>query len=208
MATRRQLAERRLFNQFSKSTDMKTLISILLDYVEYTDDIIESVLLERFKDTSEGVWLDIVAEIVGIYNRPAEETDPATMFTYRDLSQTKIDSVLGYGNLVDPTDGGKYRSLYGNVLDTNLTDTDFLVLVNAKIAANNAGPSIPAIYDYIELGFGAECDDIQTDIGFVEIYLKQTTAPYLTDFDRRTLVQYAPVQSGTRLVIRNWQTMP
>lgn len=202
--SRRDLAEKRLFDQFSTSVRMKELIGVLLDYVEQTDDVIADLFLRRYKDAAEGVWLDIAAEIVGIFYRPGNEYIPEDMFTYRSLSDPQFDSGLGYGSIGDSNLGGRYRSIYGNFTDGTIADSYFLSIINAKIAANKSGSSIPELWDYIYNGFGARTT-LTDEVGVVYVELKNE-APFLTDFERRALVQYAPVQQGTRIKITNWQT--
>lgn len=201
--TREQLVKMRLYSQFYDAERLKELIGILREYVEEIDDIIADVALKRFKDTSEGVWLDWVAEIIGIFTRPAAEYPNEEMFSYRSLSDPVTSVTQGYGTIYDPSTGGRYHSIYGNQIpDEYMNDSDFLATINAKIAANFAESSIPGIWDYIYYGFGTRVDII-TSIGRVDIYFR-VGEPVLSDFDRRILIQFAPVLTGCKIVLMNW----
>lgn len=202
--TRSQLVEQRLYNQFTEAERLQELIAVLREYVEEIDDIIEDIALRRFKDTAEGVWLDWVAEIIGIFSRPAEEYGNEELFTYRSLSDPILYSTLqGFGTVGGST-GGRYRSLKGNPIpDTLINDADFLADINAKVAANFADSSLPGIWDYIYKGFGIKTDVVSTETGQVKITLRPTE-PLLSPFDRRILIDHAPVLTGCIIYIENW----
>lgn len=202
--TRQQLIDKRLFDQFATSTTLKELISIFREYVEETDAIFESLALERFMDTAQGVWLDDVAEIVGVFDRPDNELMIEEMFTFRSVSDPDvINAALGYSTLSDPSSGGVYRSLYGNSDGTVANDEALLKSIKAKVYATNRSGSIPDLWDFIFDAFETRTK-ITTDVGqvYIELY---DEAPFLSDFDRRLIVAYAPVVPGTTVTITNWQ---
>ena len=147
MGERYDLTRERLFNQFKKSPDILDLIDVVLEYIEETDGIIEDIALRRFKDTGEGVWLDIVGEIVGM-PRPHDEVPDDEIFTYRSVTWPNNPS-KGYSSHPPPFTGGKYQSIFGLPTDVLVDDTTYLRYIDAKCLVTYAGPSIPEIWDFI-----------------------------------------------------------
>lgn len=201
--TRKEIQDDRLYSQFATSERLIEFLDIIREAVEETDDMIEQTFLYRFKDTAYGVWLDWVAEIIGVFSRPNAEYQPEDMFSYRSLSDPQFSSSKGYGTMFNMTTGGRYRSLYGNKIPgVFLDDKAFLTVINTKIAANTSGSDIPSIWDYVYKGFGVKVD-IDSSVGLVEVYFRPEERK-LTDFERRILVEYAPVLMGCKIVLRNW----
>lgn len=208
--SRELLQERRLFNQFKKAEDLQQLMTWIREGYEEIDDILEDLFLRRFKDTAEGVWLDGVAEIVGITPRPQEEYEPDVMFTYRsevagDQQYDTAAEKQGYSSISDTTLGGRYRSIYGNTIaDTSMSDENFLVLIEAKCRANRSGGSVPEIYDFIYYGFSVRTNiSTATRKGIINIEIRAGERS-LSDFERRMIEEYAPLNAGDHIVLTNW----
>lgn len=188
----------RLLNQFADATDVKELLKAIFNRVAEADTLLEGLLLNRWIDTAEGVWLDILGDIVGV-DRPVGEVDPTIIFTYRAVSDVN-DPDKGYGTLPQTNLVGRYSSVNGLPTGQPATDDVYRQLIKAKIATTNSNVAFPDIYNFIYQTFEITAHLSSPYVGRVEVVIDE----YLSNAERRFLVNYAPVAAGVEIEIVNW----
>lgn len=186
----------RLLDQFKVSTRLKSLLDVINNRFDDGDELLEYLQYYRFLDTASGVWLDIIGRIVGLL-RPFDEQDDS-IFTYKSVGDPD-DTTLAYSNVLGTT-GGAYQSLDGLPTTDYILDPEYRLLLKAKIFSSYAAPTIRNIYLFVKNTFGIESTVTVPTPGTVEVEIAST----LTNYERRTLVQYAPVAAGYEIAITNW----
>jgi len=191
-------ALQRLLNQFSDSVRLKELLEVIFNRVAEVDSLLEDLLLSRWIDTAEGVWLDVVGDVVGV-ERPFAEVDPSIIFTYKSISDPN-DPNKGYGTLPQTNLVGLYSAINGLLLDTPASDEDYRKRIKAKAATTGTNVAYPDIYTFVTNTFAITCQLSSPYVGRVEIEIND----YLNNQDRRFLIEYAPVSAGIEVEIMNW----
>ena len=186
----------RLLDQFRVSTNLKALLDVINERFDDSDALLEYLQYYRFLDTSSGVWLDTIGDIVGI-PRPYDQIDDG-IFTYKSAGGPD-DADLAYSSVAGST-GGKYQSISGLETGDLIGDTEYRTLIKAKIFSTFAKPTIPNIFKFVVLTFSVGCTVTVPTPGQIEVELTDA----LTYFQRRMLVKYAPVASGYTINITNW----
>ena len=191
-------ALQRLLNQFDSSTKLKDLLRAIFNRIAEVDSLLEDLLLKRWIDTAEGVWLDIVGDVVGA-DRPFGEVDPAIIFTYKAIADPN-DSDKGYGTLPQTNLVGLYSTIGGLLTDEPATDEVYRKRIKAKAITTNSNVAYPDIYRFITETFEITAQLSSPYVGRVEVEIND----YLTNSDRNFLIQYAPVSAGIEIEIINW----
>jgi predicted DNA-binding transcriptional regulator AlpA len=195
-------ALQRLLNQFEDAEDMIELFRAIFNRIAEADALLEGLLLNRWLDTAEGVWLDIIGAIVGV-PRPAGEVDPSIIFTYR--AETDVsDPNKGYGTLPQVNAVGLYNSLFGLSTNEPASDDEYRQRIRAKVAVTGAGVSYPDIYRFIRDTFEVEPHLSSPYVGRVEVELEE----WISNRNRLFLVESAPVSAGVEIEITNWPVLP
>jgi len=198
MGERTQKALSRLLNQFKESNNLVKFFTAFLNRMEDSDLILEKLATLRFKDNATGVWQDIIGDIVGLYPRPAQFVDDNTIFTYRKIGDPN-DPTKGY-SAIGFQDGGHYQSLYGIPNGSYITDTDYLIYINAKVLATYSIGTINDIYNVIKEAFGIDTLVTVPRPGNIDIELLSS----LTYRERTMLLALIPVVGCFNARIINW----
>lgn len=90
-------AQARVLNQFRGSPNLLALLEAVFDRIDNIEEIFESLRDERDIDNSEGVWLDIVGDIVGL-ERPHFEQDYSTIFAFKGDEDDVDDPFKGFAD--------------------------------------------------------------------------------------------------------------
>lgn len=196
MSVKGDKLQSRTMNQFRVTQRLIDLLDVINNRFDDTDNIYEYLLYNRFLDTALGVWLDIIGVIVGIPQRPYE--DQANILTFKSVGDVD-DPTKGYSLLSNP-EGGAYAGLNGLPSSNLIDDETFRQIIKAKIFATYAFPNIPNIYLFIKSAFDVESIVRVPENGEITVELVSTLSVY----ERRLLVQYAPVASGNNITIINW----
>lgn len=196
MSAKGDKLQSRTMNQFKVTKRLIDLLSVINNRFDDTDNIYEYLLYNRFLDTALGIWLDIIGVLVGIPQRPYE--DQTNIFTFKSVGAAD-DPTRGYGLLANP-EGGAYAGLNGLPSNNLIDDETFRQIIKAKIFATYAFPNIPNIYLFIKSAFDVESIVRVPENGEITVELVSTLSVY----ERRLLVQYAPVASGNNITITNW----
>lgn len=192
----------RLLNQFEDAEDMIEMFRAIFNRIAEADALLEGLLLNRWLDTAEGVWLDIIGAIVGV-PRPVGEVDPSIIFTYR--AETDVnDPNKGYGTLPQVNEVGLYNSIYGLSTNEPASDDEYRQRIRAKVAVTGAGVAYPDIYRFIRNTFGVEPHLSSPYVGRVEVELEE----WISNRNRLFLVESAPVSAAIEIEITNWPTLP
>jgi hypothetical protein len=189
----------RLPNQFQDSTNLKALIKAFADAVGEGNDVLEYLLLQTV-DVAEGVWLDEIGEIIGV-PRPSQTLTDNDLFAYSSFADFPGVSTRGFSDISDPH-GGYYLGLDDNgdpyaPTGVPVSDTDYRVLIHAKVNATHSEDSIPSIYSWIYNTFGAT--SYVYDVAPCEVAIELDN--YLTFYERWVLLKMAPIAAGIRIWI-------
>jgi Protein of unknown function (DUF2612) len=190
----------RLLNQWKDCPNWELFLTTIADY--FADYIAAVVALQTstWRDTSEGVWLDRVGEIVGVI-RPMEE-EVVRVFRCRGEGDPDYDPLHGFGDPSDPAVGGFLWGPNGIPKEGNevASDETYGYFIDAKVAATNADASIPGLAKYVKNAFGVDC--------IITVPApRQTECELLDSVDlrqHRYIEHFAPNVAGTSFRITNW----
>lgn len=197
MSVKGEKMKSRLLDQFQVSTKLKALLDVINARFDDSDAVLDYLLYYRFLDTASGVWLDVIGVILGVFPRPFEEQSD-NIFTYKGVGDLD-DATLAFADVTQTT-GGSYQSINGLQTTTPVDDDTYRALLKAKIFSSYVEPTIPNVYLFIKRAFGIESTVTVPTPGTVEIEIASALTPY----QRRLLVQYAPVGAGYGVAITNW----
>lgn len=187
----------RLPNQFEDSSNLRDLIDLCAAQIAEGNTILEYLRDSTTLDLAVGVWLDEIGEIVGV-SRGAPQVVDAEIFTYRGESAPELPA-LGFLDPIGVT-GGRYVGIDGLPDGALLDDTDYRLLIRAKIASTYSGDSIPEMWAWIDLVFGVDADVYTSGPAEVGIDLPV----YMTHTQRRLLEKYIPRAAGIGVGILSW----
>jgi hypothetical protein len=193
-----ETAKSRILSQFSDSQRFQELLEVLLGPIDDLELVIGQLETLLCLETSEGIWLDVLGEIVGVA-RPNLVVPPELLFTYKDIGAPD-NPLQGFGGIPPGTTFGLYDSLYGLEQDIPAEDPQYRDLIRAKAASTFSSPSLPSIYQFIRSTFNVECHLTEPYAGKVDV----TIDTYLSSKDRADLVNNAPVAAGIAIEITNW----
>ena len=84
-----------MLKQFRSSTNWQKLFTAIAERFDNQLDVIESLRDYRGLETAEGVWLDIIGDILGC-PRPNAEQPYSTIFAFKDAEEDLDDSFKGF----------------------------------------------------------------------------------------------------------------
>ncbi len=87
-------AQTRILDQFKDRPKMLAMLEAIFDRVDNIEDVLIYLRDYRGLETAEGVWLDIIGDIVGI-ERPPLEQGYATIFAFKDTEDDLDDPHKG-----------------------------------------------------------------------------------------------------------------
>lgn len=136
----------RLAYQFIDSTKFRDFLSAFLQEFENLNISGLQLLNERYLDTSVGVQLDGIGEIVGLA-RPFKDTADLGLFGF------SADTLaVGFGTLDDPEIGGNFYSLGS---DKQLIGDDlYRLLIRAQIIQNQSNMTVNETTKLLSFMFG------------------------------------------------------
>lgn len=197
------VALERLLNQFEDADEsIIEIFRAIFNRIAEVDALLEGLLLYRWLDTAEGVWLDVIGTIVGI-SRPAESVSPSIIFTYKSIGDPN-DPNKGYGTLPQTNSVGLYNSVFGLSTNQPANDDEYRQRIKAKVAVTGVGVAYPDIYRFIRNTFNVEPHLSSPYTGRVEIELDS----WISNQDRFFLIESVPVSAGIEIEIMNWPTPP
>ena len=136
----------RLAYQFSDSEKFKGFLSSFLAEYEELNVSGLQLLNERYLDTSAGVQLDGIGEIVGL-PRPEKDVDIAGIFGFIDDPTS-----LGFGSILDLDIGGNFWD--GISQSVLIGDDLYRLLIRAKIIKNQTAMTVDDTIRLISFTFG------------------------------------------------------
>lgn len=125
---------KRLAYQFTNSEKFKDFIESFLKEFSELYDSEQQLLDERYLNTSVGVQLDGIGEIVGL-SRPRKEIDVAGLFGFLD-----DPSALGFGDINNANVGGNFYDFGENT--ALIGDDLYRILIRAKIILNQTSMTV------------------------------------------------------------------
>lgn len=146
-----ELAISRLATQFRESTNLINYIKALLSEADTLEAVFQSLLNDRWIDTAVGIQLDILGSIVG---QSRIIIDASNVFYFGFLGDP---TSVGFGNLDDPTEGGRLRSI-DEITTGNraLTDDEYRLFIKARAIKNSIIPTIQNTINFFKFLFEVE----------------------------------------------------
>jgi hypothetical protein len=192
MATLTEIALSRLLNQFSDAQKLVELFIRILNRFEDSNNILEYLLTKRFLDTAEGVWLDVIGDIIGI-PRPYEPIEDDEIFTFKSIGQAD-DPDKGWGTITSSTIGGKFQTIEGITTDQLASDDVYLNNIKAKAYVTFTKGTVHDVWGLVNFVYPTLTDITVTipKIGEVKI----ETTPTLQAYERRVIRNLSPVVAG------------
>jgi len=195
-------AKERVLVQFSSSSRFLLLLEAMYNRLEDTQALIEYLRDNLSVDTAEGVWLDILGDIVGV-ERPYLGINPANTFTFKWSGQVD-DPSKGFYSAGPPETGGYLETTEGalNPDDPTAKETDenYRKLIKAKAIATGEIGTFADIYTYLKDGFGVRSVLSSDTVGEIKIELLD----FLSMGERAHIKQYGPRLAGVRIEFINW----
>ena len=175
----------RLAFQFKDSTNLKEMLSAHLTDFDSISLSYDELLSDRNLDTSQGVQLDGIGEIVGLA-RPSSTTDTIGAFGFNGDNTSQ-----GFGTLLDSDVGGNFVSL--DATAQPIGDDLYRTLIKVKIQANKTAMTNEDVIEMISFAL---------DGASVRYILPTTTKPsyeigrILTSFEILIILPLIPVLIG------------
>jgi hypothetical protein len=198
MGARANKALSRVYSEFINSQRYIELIRTVTARIEDSDAILEYLSTMRWVDTAEGIWLDMVGEIIGIPRFYEEFTGP--FFEYKDAYPGVDDSTKAYGDAYpnpDPAAGGPYQSISGMITDVLQDDDAYRKWIKAKATATGSAGNPDDIYLFIKTAMDIETNVYAGDVRTVYI---NPVSP-LSSWKESKIREWAPINSGIDLWI-------
>jgi len=196
-----EILEGRILNQFSESTNLLALLEAIYTQLQDTQDMLEALRDDRYIDTAEGVWLDVLGDIVGL-PRPYADEDPDYIFTAK-LTGEPDDPNKGCYLAGPPATGGYIQTWAGiNVVadpTTLVSDVEYRKQIKAKAVANHRDGIISDFFTFLKDGFDVD-STITEQIGLISVELED----YLSEKERRFAEEYGPRSAGVKVDFINW----
>lgn len=128
-----EIAIGRLVTQFKEAKNLISYIRNIISESQELENVFHDILDKRWIDTSEGIQLDILGEIVG---QPRILID-GNIFTYFGFDTNPSSD--SFGTLSDSSIGSSFASI-GTVLIGNrsLSDDEYRLFIRAKIIKNKS----------------------------------------------------------------------
>ena len=147
----RDLAESRMASEFSGSINLIGYIRALITESDNLEQVFQDLLYKRSIDTAFGVQLDILGSLIG-QSRELIDADLVGYFSYQGVVEG-----LGFGDLNDPSVGGRYISLNEPTSGTRvLSDDEYRVFLRARTIKNSTRSTVNEILDMIVFVLDAE----------------------------------------------------
>lgn len=156
----------RLFYFFKDDPHTVSLLTVLADPIQDTQDVMAFIMGADSIDDAEGEQLEQIASWIGVVRPPAQET---RIFTLRKLGFTgDLENHTGFEDTSDTIELGGYMvSLDGLESQTNpgsmMPDADFRKLIKQKAAVFRSKMTDTNLFNYL-IAFGSRCkidDDTQ-----------------------------------------------
>jgi len=136
----------RLAYQFETSENFKGFLTSFLTEFQELEISGLQLLNERYLDTSQGVQLDGIGEIVGL-PRPTKDIDVAGIFGFLNDPTS-----LGFGTILDSDIGGNFWNGMSN--EVLIGDDLYRLLIRAKIIENQTAMIVDDTTRLISFTFG------------------------------------------------------
>jgi hypothetical protein len=185
----------RILNQFIDGPNFVNLFTAILNRFEDSHAMLLELLVHRFIDTAEGVWLDYIGDIVGV-PRPYEPILDANIFTFKSIGEAD-DPDKGFGTTSSPLIGGLFQTIDGITTDTLADDETYRVYIKAKAQVTFARGTVQDIWLMVDFIFPTLTDINVTSPNIGEV--KVLTTPVLQAFERKVVEKYAPVAAGIKV---------
>jgi hypothetical protein len=191
----------RALSQFEESTELLKLFEAIYDQVQDSQDLVDYLEANLNVDDAEGVWLDILGDLVGL-PRPYADEARGAIFTAK-LSGEVDDPALGCYD--SATGSGGYIQTWSGInvvadSSTTVSDAEYRKQIKAKGIANHVSGIPSDFYNFLKTGFNVESDIDDSTVGLIEI----TIYDYLSQKERRFVEEKGPRQAGTQVEIINW----
>jgi hypothetical protein len=184
----------RILNQFIDGPNIVNLFVAILNRFEDSHAMLLELLVHRFLDTAEGVWLDYIGDIVGVA-RPFEPILGDNIFTFKSIGEAD-DPDKGFGSTSNPLIGGVFQSITGAVTDTLADDDTYRLYIKAKAQVSFARGTVQDVWRLVDFVFPTLTDINVTSPNIGEV--KVLTTPILEAFERKLIEKYAPVAAGIK----------
>lgn len=199
----------RLLTQFiQRDTDTPTNVQKLFeDIYSELDKVYDFVLVledGRYLDSSTGVWLDYIGEIVGI-EREYKEVDKDIIFSFK-MSGEANDYKKGFLYEDDPVYGGYLQSEIGlteefmGISTDKESDEKYRKKIKARSISNISSGTVQELYRHILDGFEVKCKIESPTPGLILI----TVYDFISKRDRNYIEKQGPVSAGVKIEFINW----
>jgi hypothetical protein len=192
MTTRYDTALTRIVDHFRDSPNILAYLKAVFNRLDECDQLLSALSLERWIDTSYGVWLDYCGKLVGVWPRPPEYVDDGLVFTCKDIGEPD-DANKGFSD-TSQTFGGFLSDIDGLQTEVPVDDEVYRLYIKAKAYSTTSEAAERNVVMFCRDIFG-----IDVDVTTPQQYLMiaTPTAPVDTQ-TRRIIEQLAPVVSAVR----------
>lgn len=178
------------------------LIDIAMDRVDNLNDVYDYLESNLNLNDAEGVWLDLIGEIIGL-PRPYREQPYGTIFAFKDDEDDVDDPYKGF---LDSGVGGYFQTTVGTGYLADPTETmdddTYRLRLASKGLANHVSGTIPDIYTFLTSGFEQTDPAIVSTAGAVNITILE--ADTMSQGDRNRLESIGPIAAGVGVNVDNW----
>ena len=129
-------AESRIISEYRESVNLINYFKTLLLEADNLEAVFCSLIEDRTLDTATGFTLDILGAIVG---QPREFVSDAfqPFFGFTNIAGNILLNTEGFGNTLDPAEGGLWFSIYDTLSGTVLLeDEQYRLFIKARISRN------------------------------------------------------------------------
>lgn len=141
----------RLAHQFKDSAKFIAFIESILHQFQDLEDSGNQLLTERYLNSSFGVQLDGIGEIVGLFPRPNKDVDVAGIFGFLDDPTS-----LGFGDANNTEIGGNFLDFGSS--QQPIGDDLYRLLIKAKIIRNQTAMTVDDTLRLITFTLGIETE--------------------------------------------------
>jgi hypothetical protein len=145
-----EIYKQRLLQQYKSSLNLIGLIDALIEGQGDLEVVLDQLLNERSINTAIGAQLDIIGEIVG-QPRTILDVTGLEFFGYAGAA----GDIDGYGTLLDPTIGARYRS---GTEETGtfreLGDAEYRLFIKSKVFKNVGSLTTENLIEALSFVFG------------------------------------------------------